>query len=247
MLGNGVLINKELFVVLRALTIGGSAAINFATAFYPPDVMFEKYGIDLSEALKTIKKSVPIDILDDSLVWPHAANIEKAAIGLSLPWQRLPKYKCRTECHRCLYGCPCNAKWHPGMLLQDGVSTAVEFICNARVTKVLIKNRVASGVEYIHHGNIVHAYTKHIVVAVGGLGTPMILREAGISGVGEPLFVDPVIATTGIIAGAAGSGNEIPMVSGMINHSAGYALSDMALPAPLHYLFSGNGRQICPA
>lgn len=241
--GKGFYIDRDLFFILRAITLGGSSAINFATAFPPPQKFFDKYGIDLSSYIDVLSKKIISAPLGDHLIGPMASRIENAALDLKLPWKRLNKFiyqeKCRTECHRCIYGCPHGAKWHPGMLIKDAITAGIHFRHNAKVTKVIVENGTAIGVEYFHNGNVYRAYGKNIVVSAGGLGTPNILRESGLREVGDQLFVDPVIAAIGVVPEIVGSGREVPMASGLINYQAGYTLSDMALPAALHHLFSG--------
>lgn len=241
--GKGFFINAELFTILRGITVGGSAAINFATAFPPPVAMFDKYGIELSQPFQSLQNRVPIDTLGDHLVGPMAGRLENAAIELGLPWERLNKFiyqeQCRVECHRCIYGCPYGAKWHPGMLVSHSVNAGAELKCYAKVTRVIIENGIAVGVEYIKDGQVYRVFGNKIVISAGGLGTPIILRNSGLNHVGEQLFVDPVVAAIGVMSEAVGSGREISMVSGMINERAGYTISDMTLPRPLHYFFSG--------
>ncbi|MFS2021396.1 hypothetical protein ACEN88_33120, partial [Massilia sp. CT11-108] len=42
---------RDLSLLVRALTTGGTSTINFATAAPPPAAMFARHGIDLAPAL----------------------------------------------------------------------------------------------------------------------------------------------------------------------------------------------------
>jgi choline dehydrogenase-like flavoprotein len=108
--GKGAFIHRDASLLVRAITLGGSSAINFATAAPPPTAMFAAHGIDLGAALAELRAELPMAPLPDSLVGPMAARIMEAARALSLDWRKLDKMirpeSCRSGCWRCVTGCP---------------------------------------------------------------------------------------------------------------------------------------------
>jgi choline dehydrogenase-like flavoprotein len=102
--GKGAFIHRDASLLVRAITLGGTSAINFATAAPPPRAMFAAHGIDLEPALAELRAELPMAPLPDTLVGPMAARIMEAARGLSLDWRKLDKLirpeSCRRGCWR---------------------------------------------------------------------------------------------------------------------------------------------------
>ena len=111
--GKGAFLHRDLSLLVRALTAGGTSTINFATAAAPPPAMFAAHGIDLAPALRSWRAELPLAPLPDGLVGPMAARIMDAARAQGLDWHKLDKMirpaSCRTGCWRCVYGCPFGA------------------------------------------------------------------------------------------------------------------------------------------
>lgn len=249
--GQSSFISKDGMLIMRALTPGGSGFINYATAGDPPLSLFRRHGIDLAQDLAAVRAELPIAPLKASLIGPRARLLREAALALKLPWQAQEKLieqaNCRSDCHRCTYGCPFQAKWHPGLWVQEAVRLGARLETGARVERVIELQGRAVGVRYRQGGRWQEAWANRVIVAAGGLGSPAILRRSGLTEVGESLFVDPVLAVMGELPTAPGSGRELPMVFGLHAPEQGYLLTDLALPAPLLHLFAAQvGRRIDP-
>ena len=89
-------------------------------------------------------------------------------------------------------GCPRGVKWDSRRFLRVAQDQGAQVITGARVESVAIENGRAIGV-WARRGLARHFYPADLVVlAAGGLGTPLILQRSGIPC--EPhLFVDPVL------------------------------------------------------
>ncbi|BET81158.1 GMC family oxidoreductase [Edwardsiella anguillarum] len=247
-----VFLTHDWLVILRALTLGGSGFINYATAKAPPLDLFQRHRIDLSSALSSIQRELPIAKLSSDLVGARARLIYDAASALGIPFEPLDKMifqsSCRRGCDLCTYGCPYHAKWHPGLWVDQACERGARLTANACVSHILHKNNQAYGVAFRRSGVESFAYAPKIIVAAGGIGTPVILRNSGLNEVGDRLFIDPVIAVMGVANTAVVSKKEIAMVYGYYNHEAGYTLSDLALPSALQHLFSSLvGKMANPA
>jgi len=68
-----------------------------------------------------------------------------------------------------------------------------------------------------------------IVVAAGGIGSPVLLRASGLHDAGSSFFCDPAVLVTGSLPGPAG-GQELPMTAGVLLQDEGYTLTDVSLP-----------------
>ena len=73
-----------------------------------------------------------------------AQKIMASAQALGLNWQKLDKFihmdTCRTNCHRCTYGCPYGAKWTARNPLEAAIEQGAQLISEAKVKKVITHN-----------------------------------------------------------------------------------------------------------
>jgi len=236
------LINSGLGLV-RAITVGGSSVVYYATAWEPPYEYWDKYGIDLRGEAAEIKKDVPIGPLKDELIGPSAKMIAKSALDLGYNWQKLNKFvyqdKCRATCDKCDLGCPYGAKWSSRMFVEDAAAKGAELLDLAHVTKVIVENKKATGVEFRRHGKKYIANADKVVVAAGGIGSPILLENSGIPQAGANFFYDPLIAVFGTVKGL-NDGKEFPMAMGQHMVDDGYVMTDMTLPALIYGIFTSE-------
>ncbi|QDO84793.1 GMC family oxidoreductase [Shewanella psychropiezotolerans] len=255
--GRGALMHADMSLLMRGITVGGSSAINFATAMAPPLAMFQKYGIDLTQDLAAMSQELPINTLPDHLIGPLAGRIHQGALSLGHDWQKLQKFvhidKCRASCHRCTYGCPFDAKWTAREFVDSAIKSAAALVTKAKVTRVLQRDGRVLGVEYHQAGSVHTLLGDKVILAAGGVGSPRILQNSCLASVGldtfgfdqagKDYFVDPVIAVMGTVNDLECNpdqmgGQEIPMAAGMHLSDEGITLADLTLPKPLYLAFA---------
>ena len=78
------------------------------------------------------------------------------------------------------------------------------------------------------------------MLAAGGIGTPVILRESGIKEAGNNFFFDPLITVCGTLKDLRTQANEIPMSSGVHVEKEGYLMTDMPIPSVTHMAFASQ-------
>ena len=246
--GKGAFLHRDLSLLVRALTTGGTSTINFATAAPPPAAMFEKHGIDLAPALAAWRAELPMAPLPDDLVGPMAARIAAGARAQGLAWRKLDKMirpaACRTGCWRCVYGCPFGAKWSARELVDDACAHGARLVTGAHVTRVLVEDGRAVGVEARVGGRTESFRAGLVVLAAGGIGSPRILRASGLLDGPVPFFSDPVVAVMGTVDGIEGGGAEVPMAAGHYDADAGISLADLTLPRPMYQAFAAQAGRI---
>jgi choline dehydrogenase-like flavoprotein len=242
--GKGAFIHRDASLLVRAITLGGSSAINFATAAPPPAAMFAAHGIDLEPALAELRAELPMAPLPDSLVGPMAARIMAAARALSLDWHKLDKMirpeACRSGCWRCVAGCPFGAKWTARDFVDLACRHGALLRERARVTRVLVEDGRAAGVEADIGGKREQLRAGRVVLAAGGIGSPRLLRASGLLDRPAAFFSDPVVAVMGSVDDleAEAPGAEVPMAAGASWHQDGIALADLTLPQAMYQGFA---------
>lgn len=241
--GKGAYLHRDASLLVGGTTLGGSSAINFATAAPPPQAMFDRHGIDLAPALAALRAELPLAPLPDALVGPMAARMMAAARSLSLDWRKLDKMirpdACRSGCWRCVYGCPYGAKWTARDFIDEACRNGARLVDRARVLRVLVQDGRAAGVDVDIGGTVQIIAAPIVVLAGGGIGSPRILHASGLGPRHAPFFSDPVVAVMGSVDDIDG-GAEVPMAAGLQLHDEGIALADLTLPQPMYAAFAAQ-------
>jgi choline dehydrogenase-like flavoprotein len=243
--GKGAFIHRDGSLLVRAITVGGTSTINFATAAPPPAAMFAAHGIDLEPALAALRAELPMAPLPDSLVGPMASRIMDAARALSLDWRKLDKLirpeACRSGCWRCVTGCPFGAKWTARDFVDEACRHGAVLQERARVERVLVEDGRAVGVEAAIAGETRQLRAGRVVLAAGGIGSPRLLRASRLLAGPSAFFSDPVVAVMGSVDdlgdGEIG-GAEVPMAAGAGMPDEGIAFADLTLPQTMYQAFA---------
>jgi choline dehydrogenase-like flavoprotein len=247
--GKGAFVHRDASLLVRALAVGGTSTLNFATAAPPPMGMFAAHGIDLQPALTALRAELPIGPLPDKLVGPLARRIAAGARAAGLDWRKLDKMirpqACRSGCWRCVYGCPYGAKWTARDLVEEAQRHGATLLSRTRVTRVLVEDGRAIGVEAIVGGEPLALRAPIVVLAAGGIGSPRLLRASSLLDHDAPFFSDPVVAVMGSvddldIADGESGGAEVPMAAGASFIEDGIALADLTLPQPMYQAFAAQ-------
>ncbi|MGX4643229.1 FAD-dependent oxidoreductase [Massilia sp. SYSU DXS3249] len=241
--GKGAYFHRDASLLVAGITLGGSSAINFATAAPPPQAMFARHGIDLAPSLANLRAELPMAPLPDGLIGPMAARMMSAARALSLDWHKLDKMirpeSCRSGCWRCVYGCPFGAKWTARDFIDEACRMGAQLVDRARVLRVLVANGRAAGVEVEVGGKRQSVSAPLVVLSAGGIGSPRLLHQSGLGPRNSPFFSDPVVAVMGSLDDIDG-GAEVPMAGGLNLHEEGIALADLTLPQPMYAAFAAQ-------
>ena len=239
--GKSLIFTNKMLSIVRGITTGGSSISYYATAFYPPHDMLLSHGIDIRMELSEIEKELPIAPLSDNLIGPLSRRIMKSAQELGYNWEKLPKLvyqdKCRPECDKCTMGCPYDAKWNARMYIEEAQRNGALIINGANVEKVIIDNKVATGIEFSRKGKKYKANAPKIIISAGGIGSPLILRASGIKNAGYDFFFDPLCVVMGTARDVKG-GKEFPMVAGVHMEDEGYLMTDLVWPEFIYRIFT---------
>ncbi len=223
--------------MVRGMTTGGSSLIYCGTATRPAAFIKEQTGIDLAPLADEFEEELGIQTLPEHLVGDAARRIMDAACELGIDWQLLPKFinpdKCERDCGECMLGCRKGAKWTSREFVKEARKMGMELHIKTSVSEVLRSNGTAVGVRGKGPGGEIEVRAEKVVLAAGGLGTPVILKRSGVDKAGEGFFTDPLLFTYGQREGQEkGSIYDIPMTAGTwdFHEKEGFMLTDLAEP-----------------
>jgi len=188
-----ILKTKEMILV-RGQGQGGTTTISAGNALRL-DGDLRRLGIDLDEEFEAIRREIPVSVEHERHWRPATRRLFDICLDLGLSPQPLPKMgdygRCR-HCGRCVLGCPDGVKWDSRRYLDSALAKGAKLISGGRVTRVIIENGKAKGVEFRTGRQKKTLSADLVVLAAGGLGTPLILERSGIP-CRPRLFVDPVL------------------------------------------------------
>jgi choline dehydrogenase-like flavoprotein len=198
-------------VLVRGAGHGGSTTISAGNALRM-DRDLKALGIDLDDEFKEISQEIPVST-DHHKTWHETTRRAfEVCQEMGLKPVVAPKmiyYEHCIGCGKCILGCSRGAKWDSRHYLDQAVQKGAHLISNSKVKKVIIEKDRATGVVA---GNGWHRrfYGADLVVlAAGGLGSPVILQNSEIN-CEDRLFVDPVLCVAANVEGSRQNG-EIPM------------------------------------
>jgi choline dehydrogenase-like flavoprotein len=243
--GKSLLLTPELVGMVRGITTGGSSLFYCGTAYAAPLEMLRKYGVDLATEVQETRAELPIAPLKAEMVTPMTSRLMDSARQIGLDWEMLDKfmYQDRWQAEYPAfgyYGDPNGVKWSARNYVEEAVANGAVLLNGAKCTRVLGEQRAASGVEFTMNGETHSASASRIVIAAGGIGSPLILRQSGIREAGYDYFFDPLITVCGTLKDVCLRDDEVPMSTGVHLRDEGYMMTDMAMPPLMHTLFTAQ-------
>lgn len=190
-------------VIYRAITAGGSTVISHGNGIRCLEEELSDYGISLDSEFAEAEKEMRISPIAGEFFSEGSLSILQASRELGYRMEPMPKFidplRCK-RCGDCTNGCMNGAKWTALDYLQGAVNAGSKVIYDTRIDEVIIDNGVARGVRGTGlHGQI-EIRAGAVILAAGGLGTPVILQRSGIEA-GSGLFVDLAVDTYGVTNG----------------------------------------------
>jgi choline dehydrogenase-like flavoprotein len=240
--GKSMLITSQFLGMVRGITTGGSSLFYYGTSFEVPHKMMKKYGIDLSKEEKETLKELPIAPLKDEMMTPMAKKMMESARELGYDWKKLNKFMDQKKWKKGqtfgYFGDPNSVKWSARMYIEEAIEKGSVLIDKAKVTNIILDKNTATGVEFKKKGKKYKAFAPKIIIAAGGIGSPVILRKMGLKDVGKNFFFDPLITVCGKAKDVIKQKDEIPMSAGCHFPGDGIVMTDMPIPTILDKIFT---------
>ncbi|MBM3789847.1 MAG: FAD-dependent oxidoreductase, partial [Acidobacteria bacterium] len=108
------------------------------------------------------------------------------------PTPKMGRHEHCRNCGRCVLGCPYEVKWDSRIFLREAAAKGARLITGVKAERLVIREGKAWGVLAKKGWRRRFYQADVVVLAAGGLGTPIILQDSGIETVPR-LFVDPVL------------------------------------------------------
>ena len=236
--------------MVRLITVGGSTVSFCGVAFPPPPWLKERHGIDLAPYVDEVSRELDLAPLPDRLVGAGAQRIQAAAREEGLAWNPFPHFidaaECDLSCPKCMIGCAKGAKWTARDYVEEALAGGARLATEAHAEEVLSDGGKVTGVRGLAKSGPFVVEAERVVLAGGGLGTPVVLQASGIEAAGRNgFFIDPLCLTSGI-SKDPGSSHDIPMSCGTTDlQDEGIIMTDVVDPWPLFFfgLIMGGPRR----
>lgn len=202
---------QDRMVHVRGIGTGGTTPLATGNALRM-DHDLKAIGIDLDAEFDELSREIPISTAHEARWRDTTRRMYELCRDIGLnprPTPKMADANSCTSCGRCILGCLSGAKWDSRRFLRDAEARGARIIVGCRVDAVVIQNGKASGVSVRMGRRRKFFAADLIVLAAGGLGTPVILQNSGI-GCEPRLFVDPVLCVAAEWRGAF-QNKDIPM------------------------------------
>lgn len=247
----GLWFSHEGVQIVRPLLLGGATGQFAGCAARPPDWLRTRYGLDLTAEVEETLAELAVAPLPPDQRGAASTRLAQAGQALGYRWQPMPKLLRPARARRfacgahCLLGCRCGAKWSAAEFVDQAVAAGARLLTGARVERLLRRDRQVVGVAGRRRGQPFTVRAETVVLAAGGLGTPPLLRAAGLARAGEGLALDTTLVVYGLGPGP-GNALEPPMTWFWEDPAAGVMISPLVDPWLLYPVVAGlaDGRAI---
>lgn len=230
------LYTQEGLNIIRPLMVGGATSMYCGCAERPLPWWKERYHIDLDRFAEETVQALRIKPLPPALRGAASTRLAEAAADCGMTWLPQDKFmqpaRASGSFHcgaTCMLGCRCGAKWSAAEYVDEAVNLGVDLWTGAKVMRVLHENGRVRGVMGNRNGRSFRLYADVVIVAAGGIGTPLILQQSGLTQAGLGMTMDTTVMVYGH-APYAGIGREPPMTWSCADDELGVLYSTLIDP-----------------
>ncbi|UCH86495.1 MAG: GMC family oxidoreductase [Dehalococcoidia bacterium] len=233
---HGLLFTEEGLNIIRPIMTGGATNLFAGSAAAPPAWLKDTYKVDIDRYVDETIEELDIQALPDELLGQASKRIMEAGISLGCQWEPLIKFirparAAKFDCGaKCMLGCRCGAKWTANEYVDDAVAAGCELITQSKVDELIIEDKQVLGVKGSIKKRIpFEVRARAVVLAAGGIGTPLIMQNSGFFDAGNGIAMD----TTTMVYGVSkykGNAPEPPMTVAYTDDENGYMLSALIDP-----------------
>ena len=230
-----LLFTKEGLNIVRPLMVGGATSMYCGCSSPPAAWWRDRYHVDLDRYADAISRELNIAPLPPELRGAASTRVAHAAGELGMNWvpqdkfvqpQRTTHYDCGAKC---MLGCRCGAKWNAAEWIDQAVAAGAELWTHARVDRVLHADGHVVGVAGKRGRTPFEVHADTVIVAAGGIGTPVLLRNSGLDDAGHGIAMDTTVMVYGL-ARTEGMGHDPPMTWSCADDELGVLYSTLIDP-----------------
>ena len=213
---HALLFTREGLNIVRPLMVGGATSMYCGCSAPPGAWWRERWGIDLEAHARAAAAELGVAPLPSELRGVASTRIADAGRALGMDWQPQDKFMSPGRAHpfacgaHCMLGCRCGAKWSAAEYVDDAVAAGAELLTRAHVERVLVGGGQVRGVAGRVAGRALEVEAATVVVAAGGIGSPVLLRHSGLEGAGRGMAMDTTTMVYGL-SPERGIGQDPPM------------------------------------
>ena len=180
--------------VFTAYGAGGATVLMNANGVRCLEKELAGFGLNLDSEFKALEKELKLAPIHESLLSENGSiRLLKICKDAGIRMERMPKFIDHTRCIRCgncSLGCPTGAKWTAVEYLREAEALGTDVVYNTKAEKVIVEKGRAKGIEAVGPDGRVNYYGDTVILAAGGIKTPVILQKSGIDNAGKSLFID---------------------------------------------------------
>lgn len=223
LLPNMVIDKTKDMVLVRGFGKGGTTTLATGNAVRY-DGKLKELGIDLDGEFEDLYRELPITT-EHRKRWTETTEkmfslFEKMGLEPAVTPKLLCAEKC-VGCGHCAIGCPTAAKWDTRSWVDEAVAKGAKLVSKCKVTGFQTENGKVTAVNAKRGLKKLRFEADLVVLAAGGLGTPVILENSGVV-CKKSLFVDPVLCVAGPLPGIR---QDRQILMPFISQQDGYILS----------------------
>ena len=230
-----LLFTKEGVNIIRPLMLGGATSMFAGCSADPLQWWQAEYDIDLTGYASKVKEELEICPLPASQRGTASTKLAEAGNSLGMRWEPQDKFMIPARSHgfkcgaHCMLGCRCGAKWNAAEFVDDAVAAGAVLHTQCRVDAVLHDNDRVRGVRVRERSRTRELTADNVIVAAGGVGTPMLLRESGVN-ISDGMAMDLTVMVYGYSKDVTGQGYEPPMTWSCADDELGVLYSTLIDP-----------------
>lgn len=230
--------SKEGTIIYRTIMAGGSTMVSCGNGTRCAEDELAALGINLNREFSEAEEEMGIAPFNTKWLSKGSKKILEASKVLGYKMEPMPKFmryhKCR-RCGMCHLGCSYGAKWTSLDYLDEAISQGADIMYETGVDLVLLENGQAIGVKGKGPKGEVKIFADVIILAAGGLATPVILQKTGLEEAGSNLFGDLLMNTYGVTKDLSQLHEPaMSLVDTEFHKSKGFILSTWLQPVRLH-------------
>ncbi len=192
---------KEGAILWRTMMAGGATVVSCGNGVRCLEEELAGFGINLEAEFTEAEGEMKIVPSDERRLSKGSKKILEASRELGYHMEPMPKFidpaKCR-RCGGCQLGCKHNAKWTALNFLDEAKRNEAEIAYNTRVQKVIVENGKVKGISGTGPRGSFEILADVVILAAGGVGTPVILQKSGVEDAGSGFFMDLLVNTYGV-------------------------------------------------